>query len=339
VKTSALAAGTPVAYGRIVEWKGRPEADIFWGGESALFDKLAEQKLLAKLDLPKSVVDSIPDSIGKPRPVRLENGADPVSLSPAGWLGLADAVRIESTTLFGKSSFAAALLGELVEERALAAPEDVGSGLPSTRRCARRRPACRPPGRSFSRWTFHFSFAYLANSASAGSVRVLATGVMRTSSHSRWLGRGGAAMRERCQDDCRLRARIMASSLGEGDIGAVRTPVRIFHALRTRARPGDHQFRAIVFERARRGVRSGAEEFRQHFPAAGWSSTTREILRTQIACARAALEKAKLAPDALARSASPTSARPRSCEDRRTGNPSTAPSSGRTGAPPRAARR
>src|SRR5882672_6192965 len=43
VKTSALAAGTPVAYGRIVEWKGRPEADIFWGGESALFDKLAEQ--------------------------------------------------------------------------------------------------------------------------------------------------------------------------------------------------------------------------------------------------------------------------------------------------------
>ena len=32
VKTSALAAGTPVAYGRIVEWKGRPDADIFWGG-------------------------------------------------------------------------------------------------------------------------------------------------------------------------------------------------------------------------------------------------------------------------------------------------------------------
>jgi len=44
VKTSALAAGTPVAYGRIVEWKGRPDADIFWGGESALFDKLAEPK-------------------------------------------------------------------------------------------------------------------------------------------------------------------------------------------------------------------------------------------------------------------------------------------------------
>src|SRR5881409_3115658 len=40
VKVSAIPAGTPVAYGRIVEWKGRPDADIFWGGESALFEKL-----------------------------------------------------------------------------------------------------------------------------------------------------------------------------------------------------------------------------------------------------------------------------------------------------------
>ncbi|MBZ0146450.1 MAG: extracellular solute-binding protein, partial [Pseudorhodoplanes sp.] len=73
VKTSALAAGTPVAYGRIVEWKGRPGADIFWGGESALFDKLAEQKLVAKLDLPKEVVDAIPESIGKPKPIPLKD--------------------------------------------------------------------------------------------------------------------------------------------------------------------------------------------------------------------------------------------------------------------------
>jgi iron(III) transport system substrate-binding protein len=73
VKTSALAAGTPVAYGQIVEWKGRPQVDIFWGGESALFDKLAEQSLLAKLALPKAVVDSIPDSIGKPKPIPLKD--------------------------------------------------------------------------------------------------------------------------------------------------------------------------------------------------------------------------------------------------------------------------
>jgi len=73
VKASALAAGTPVAYGQIVEWKGRPQADIFWGGESALFDKLADQNLLAKLDLPKATVDSIPTSIGKPKPIPLKD--------------------------------------------------------------------------------------------------------------------------------------------------------------------------------------------------------------------------------------------------------------------------
>ncbi len=73
VKTNALAAGTPVAYGRIVEWKGRPEVDIFWGGESALFDKLAEQKLMAKLELSKEAWDAIPPTIGKPKPIYLKD--------------------------------------------------------------------------------------------------------------------------------------------------------------------------------------------------------------------------------------------------------------------------
>jgi iron(III) transport system substrate-binding protein len=73
VRASALAAGTPVAYGQIVEWKGRPGADIFWGGESALFDKLAEQNLVVKLDLPREVVDAIPTSIGKPKPIPLKD--------------------------------------------------------------------------------------------------------------------------------------------------------------------------------------------------------------------------------------------------------------------------
>jgi iron(III) transport system substrate-binding protein len=73
LKTSALAAGTPVAYGRILEWKGRPEVDIFWGGESALFDKLAAQNLLARLELPKAVLDAIPATIGKPKPIYLKD--------------------------------------------------------------------------------------------------------------------------------------------------------------------------------------------------------------------------------------------------------------------------
>jgi ABC-type Fe3+ transport system substrate-binding protein len=62
-----------VAYGRIVEWKGRPEVDIFWGGESALFDKLAEQKLIAPLNLSKATFDTIPATIGKPKPIYLKD--------------------------------------------------------------------------------------------------------------------------------------------------------------------------------------------------------------------------------------------------------------------------
>src|SRR5260221_4793730 len=60
VKTNAIPAGTPVAYGRIVEWKGKPDADIFWGGESALFEKLAEARLLQKVEISKEAWDSIP---------------------------------------------------------------------------------------------------------------------------------------------------------------------------------------------------------------------------------------------------------------------------------------
>jgi iron(III) transport system substrate-binding protein len=54
-------------------WNGRPAADILWGGEAVLFDRLAERGLLAPLDLPPSVADSVPVSIGQPKPVRLRD--------------------------------------------------------------------------------------------------------------------------------------------------------------------------------------------------------------------------------------------------------------------------
>ena len=73
VKVSAIPAGTPVAYGRITEWKGKPEVDIFWGGESALFEKLAEQKLLQKVEIAKELWESIPASIGRPKPIPLKD--------------------------------------------------------------------------------------------------------------------------------------------------------------------------------------------------------------------------------------------------------------------------
>jgi iron(III) transport system substrate-binding protein len=73
LKVSAIPAGTPVAYGRIVEWKGKPEVDVFWGGESALFEKLADQKLLQKVEIARGTWDSIPASIGTPRPIPLKD--------------------------------------------------------------------------------------------------------------------------------------------------------------------------------------------------------------------------------------------------------------------------
>jgi len=73
VNVTVVSAGTPVAYGRIREWGGRPEADVFWGGEPALFDDLAERKLLAALDLPEAVLREIPASLGTPKSVLLKD--------------------------------------------------------------------------------------------------------------------------------------------------------------------------------------------------------------------------------------------------------------------------
>jgi iron(III) transport system substrate-binding protein len=73
VKTSAIPKGTPVAYGQILEWKGNPQADIFWGGEGTLFDDLAAQGLLEKIQLPQKTWDEIPASIGKPVPLPLKD--------------------------------------------------------------------------------------------------------------------------------------------------------------------------------------------------------------------------------------------------------------------------
>jgi iron(III) transport system substrate-binding protein len=82
LKTNARYDGTPVSYGRIVEWRGKPEADIFWGGESALFDKLAQQKLLVKHEVARELTESIPASIGKPKRIPLKD--------PQGfWVGTA----------------------------------------------------------------------------------------------------------------------------------------------------------------------------------------------------------------------------------------------------------
>jgi ABC-type Fe3+ transport system substrate-binding protein len=66
VKTSAMPQGTPVAYGQILEWRGNPRADVFWGGEGTLFDNLAAEGLLDQVTISKKMWDEIPATIGKP---------------------------------------------------------------------------------------------------------------------------------------------------------------------------------------------------------------------------------------------------------------------------------
>jgi len=73
VKTSAIPKGTPVAYGQILEWKGKPQADVFWGGEGTLFDNLAAEGLLEKVQVPKAMWEAIPPAIGKPVPLPLKD--------------------------------------------------------------------------------------------------------------------------------------------------------------------------------------------------------------------------------------------------------------------------
>lgn len=73
IRVIVVNAGTPVAYGRIREWGGRPEADLFWSGEPALYDDLAERKLLVPHELPEAIVRDIPATIGTPKPITLKD--------------------------------------------------------------------------------------------------------------------------------------------------------------------------------------------------------------------------------------------------------------------------
>jgi len=82
-----VSQGAPVAYARILEWRGRPEADLMWAGEAELFDDLAERRLLVPHELSDAQLREIPAAIGTPRSMPLR---DPrgfwvgTALTPAG---------------------------------------------------------------------------------------------------------------------------------------------------------------------------------------------------------------------------------------------------------------
>jgi len=85
---------------------------------------------------------------------------------------------------------------------------------------------------------------------------------------------------------------------------------------------GTTSSRAIVFDERGTARALAQKEFRQHFPQPGWvEHDAMEILRTQLACARAALRKAKLAPSRLAAIGITNQRETTVVWDRRTGKP------------------
>jgi len=73
VKTSYTAKGTQLAAGLIREWGSNPQADLIWGGETVLYDMMAADGFLIKLDVQKALLDRIPATIGTPKPMPLKD--------------------------------------------------------------------------------------------------------------------------------------------------------------------------------------------------------------------------------------------------------------------------
>src|SRR5215831_9549362 len=85
---------------------------------------------------------------------------------------------------------------------------------------------------------------------------------------------------------------------------------------------GTTSSRAIVFDEQGRPRASAQKEFRQFFPQPGWvEHDPEEIWRTQLACARAALRKAKLAPGKIAAIGIANQRETTLAWDRKTGSP------------------
>src|SRR5881397_4179367 len=85
---------------------------------------------------------------------------------------------------------------------------------------------------------------------------------------------------------------------------------------------GTTSSRAIVFDESGAARALAQKEFRQHFPQPGWvEHDALEILRTQLACARAALKKAKLEAKRIAAIGITNQRETTVLWDRRTGKP------------------
>lgn len=82
LRPTLVSMGGPLMFARVLEWRGRPEADLLWASEAEVLDDLAGRRLIVPLDLPESLLREVPTTLGDPRPIPLRD--------PKGhWVGTA----------------------------------------------------------------------------------------------------------------------------------------------------------------------------------------------------------------------------------------------------------
>jgi ABC-type Fe3+ transport system substrate-binding protein len=82
LRPTLVSMGGPLMYARVLEWRGRPEADLLWASEAEVLDDLAGRRLIVPLDLPESLIRDVPAMLGEPRPIPLRD-------SKGHWIGTA----------------------------------------------------------------------------------------------------------------------------------------------------------------------------------------------------------------------------------------------------------
>ncbi len=82
LRPTLVSMGGPLMFARVLEWRGRPDADLLWASEAEVLDDLAGRRLIVPLELPESLLREVPTTLGEPRPIPLRD--------PKGhWVGTA----------------------------------------------------------------------------------------------------------------------------------------------------------------------------------------------------------------------------------------------------------
>lgn len=68
-----VSMGGPTMYARVLEWRGRPEADLLWASEAEVLDDLVGRRLIVPHELPESLIREVPATLGEPRAIPLRD--------------------------------------------------------------------------------------------------------------------------------------------------------------------------------------------------------------------------------------------------------------------------